>query len=68
MKQEADQMGFFQPQHFDRKVPIFQIRTVKELLEDQAFDLPKTGGLGTHGIKRAVRVKASGQQDELEMS
>ena len=67
MIKEADKMGFYKPQYFDRKVPRYQILTVEELLAGKGFEMPPTGGLGTHGIKRAKRAQPESEQGDLEL-
>ncbi len=60
MYQRAEELGFFDSPS-GRKIPKFQIRTIKELLEGKEFDFPRGWSLRSGG-KKLVR---DGEQTEL---
>lgn len=62
MYAEADELGFFDSPS-GRKIPKFQIRTIKELLDGNEFDYPRGWSLRSGG-KKLVR---EGEQGELEL-
>ena len=62
MYAEADELGFFESPS-GRKIPMLQIRTIKELLEGKEFDFPKGYSLKSAGKKLA----REGEQTEMEI-
>ena len=62
MYQGADELGFFDSPS-GRKIPKFQIRTIRELLDGKEFDYPRGWSLRSGG-KKLVR---EGEQGELEL-
>lgn len=63
MYQEAEEIGFFTAPS-GRKIPKLQIRTIKELLEDKAFDFPSGYSLKSGSGKKLTR---EGEQAKLEL-
>lgn len=66
MEIEAGELGFFTPKDYpDRRLPVFQFRTVEQLLGGNQFELPPNFGQGIEGIKRATRAEKKSDQGEL---
>ena len=69
MSLEADKMSFFTSHLFsDRKIPRYQIRTIKDLFSGKQFELPPTLGMGIEGIKRAQRAFGRDKQAKIDFS
>lgn len=64
MQLEAGAMGFYTSPLGGKKIPVFQIRTVAQLLAGQAFQIPESAV--AIGVKRATdKTEAMGEQTDL---
>ena len=63
MRQEADTMGFYTTPLGGRKLPVFQIRTVAQLLAGEGFEIPESAV--ALGVKRATDKSTPAEQPDL---